>query len=221
MSPAGVGRSADKPCSYESEQREGRRTAGDSGGRRGTAGRELRTFEALQPRGYSEGEGRGMELQAASGRAVRYSNTPSSPLCLKGWKTIINVVKDAERGEKGGKLCHMGHRSVVALCQRFAYRGQTGSGDLALRDSRMWETCKRFLLTESEDILFNTLCVPIHMMLRRSPGATKRTLCATQTLHLSSPPSLFSIFKSSPSPRASDPPLMEEEDFPNTSRAPT
>lgn len=78
MSPAGVGRSADKRCSYESEQREGRRTAGDSGGQQGTAGRELRPFEDLQPRGYSEGEGRGMELQAASGRAVRYSNTPSS-----------------------------------------------------------------------------------------------------------------------------------------------
>lgn len=36
-----------------------------------------------------------------SGTATRRLHY-SSPLCLKGWKTIINVVKDAERGEKGG-----------------------------------------------------------------------------------------------------------------------
>lgn len=55
------------------------------------------------------------------------------------------------------------------------------------------EDMQMFLLMESEDILFNMLCVQLHMMLQ-SPRAPQSALCVVHRPTICPPlPSLFSI----------------------------
>lgn len=85
-----------------------------------------------------------------------------------------------------------------ALRHYFTYQGQTYSDDFVdIQRRENVGDMQMFLLTEREDIfrgrcIQHALCPTSHDA-PESLGTTKRTLCGTQTHHLSSPPSLFSI----------------------------